>query len=148
MHSYILSLCWWHPIRGRSALLSVHTVNQNHSKIIGTDTWGLYIMAAISQTSFANIFPWKWINVTYDFIEIYSRVSYWWLCTAGSRMDTFKPLLKTMLTDWGRDKMAVIFQTKFSNAFLIQMHKCRLRFHWSLFLRVQLTIPSIGSDYG
>ena len=23
MHSYILSICWWHPIRGRSALLTL-----------------------------------------------------------------------------------------------------------------------------
>ena len=28
------------------------------------------------------------------------------------------------------------------------MFEHRLKFHWSLFLRVQLTIPSIGSDNG
>ena len=45
------------------------------------------------------------------------------------------------LTHWGRDKMAAIFQTTFSNAFYwMKMYEYRLNFHWSLFLRVQLTI--------
>ena len=41
------------------------------------------------------------------------------------------------LTHWGRDKMAGIFQTAFSS---MKMFKFRLRFHWSLFPRVQFTI--------
>ena len=46
-----------------------------------------------------------------------------------------------VLTHWGRDKIAAIFQTTFSNAFSwIKMYEFRLRFHWSLLLRVQLTI--------
>ena len=45
------------------------------------------------------------------------------------------------LTHWGRDKMAAIFQTTFSNGFsLMKMYEFRLTFHWSLFLGVQLTI--------
>ena len=45
------------------------------------------------------------------------------------------------LTHWDRDKMAAIFQTTFSNAFSwMKMHEFQLRFHWNLFLRVQLTI--------
>ena len=45
------------------------------------------------------------------------------------------------LTQWGWDKMAAIFQTTFWNAFSWTiMYEFRLRFHWSLFLRVQLTI--------
>ena len=45
------------------------------------------------------------------------------------------------LTHWGRDKMDTILQPTFSNAFSwIKTYKFRLRFHWSLFLRVQLTI--------
>ena len=44
-------------------------------------------------------------------------------------------------THWGRDKMATIFQTIFSNAFSwTKTCEFRLRFHWSLFLRLQLTI--------
>ena len=45
------------------------------------------------------------------------------------------------LTHWGRDTMAAIFQTTFSNGFFwMQMYEFRLTFHWNLFLWVQLTI--------
>ena len=45
------------------------------------------------------------------------------------------------LTHWGRDKMAAVSQTTLSNAFSwMKMLEFRLRFHWRLFLRVQLTI--------
>ena len=44
-------------------------------------------------------------------------------------------------THWDRDKMAVIFQTTFSNAFFwMKMNEFRLRFHWNLLPRVKLTI--------
>ena len=44
-------------------------------------------------------------------------------------------------THWYWDKMAAIFQPSFSNAFSwMKMYEFRLRFYWSLFLRVQLTI--------
>ena len=47
----------------------------------------------------------------------------------------------TILTHWGRDKMAAIIQTVFSNAFSwMKIYQFPLRFHWSLFLREQLTI--------
>ena len=45
------------------------------------------------------------------------------------------------LTHWGRDEMADIFQTTFSNAFSgRKMYDFRFGFQWSLFLRVQLTL--------
>ena len=45
------------------------------------------------------------------------------------------------LTHSGRDKMAAIFQTTFSNVFSwMKMNEFWLRFHWSLFLGIQLTI--------
>ena len=45
------------------------------------------------------------------------------------------------LTHWGRDKMDAILQTTFSSAFSwMKMFEFRLKFHWSLFLRLQLTI--------
>ena len=45
------------------------------------------------------------------------------------------------LSHWGRDKMAAIFQTTFWNGFSwMKMYKFRLKFHWNLFLWVQLTI--------
>ena len=49
--------------------------------------------------------------------------------------------ISCFLTHWGRDKMDAISQTSFSNAFSwMKMFEYRLKFHWSLFLRVQLTI--------
>ena len=49
--------------------------------------------------------------------------------------------LLTILTPWGRDRMAAMSQTMFSNAFSwMEINEFRLKFHWSLFLRVQLTI--------
>ena len=46
-----------------------------------------------------------------------------------------------MLTHWGRDKMAAISQMTLSSAFSWKkMAEFHLKFHWSLFIRVQLTI--------
>ena len=45
--------------------------------------------------------------------------------------------------------MAAIFQTIFSNAYSsMKMYEFRLKFHWSLFLGVQLTISIIGLENG
>ena len=45
------------------------------------------------------------------------------------------------LTHWGRDKMAAISQRTVSNAFSwMKMYQFRLRFHWSLIPKVQITI--------
>ena len=45
------------------------------------------------------------------------------------------------LTHWGRDQMDAISQTTFWIVFSwMKMFEFRLKFHWSLFLRVQLTI--------
>ena len=48
---------------------------------------------------------------------------------------------KGPLTHWGRNKMDAISQTTFSSTFSwIKMLEFRLKFHWRLFLRVELTI--------
>ena len=45
------------------------------------------------------------------------------------------------LTHWGRDKIDAISQTTFWSTFSwMKMFEFRLKFHWNLFLRVQLTI--------
>ena len=45
------------------------------------------------------------------------------------------------LTHWGRDKMAAIFQTTFSNAFSwTKMLELRVIFHWTVFFMAQLII--------
>ena len=44
-------------------------------------------------------------------------------------------------THWGRDELDATFQTTFSKAFfLMKMFQLPLKFHWSLFPRVQLTL--------
>ena len=49
--------------------------------------------------------------------------------------------LISLVADWGRDKMAAIFQTTCSNGFYwMKMYELQLKFHWCLFPRVQLTI--------
>ena len=50
-------------------------------------------------------------------------------------------ILRKSLTHWGRDKAAAISQMTLSNAFSwMQMLELKLKFHWGLFLRVQLSI--------
>ena len=61
-----------------------------------------------------------------------------------SSWDCYQWLLRRIsphLTLWDRDKMAAIFQTTFPRTFTwMKMYEFRLRFHWSLFLRVHITI--------
>ena len=53
----------------------------------------------------------------------------------------FLPVPWCALTHWGRDEMDAISQTTCSSAFpWMKMFEFWLKFHWSLFLRVQLTI--------
>ena len=53
----------------------------------------------------------------------------------------YRAIVKISLTHWGRDKMDTISQTTFSSAFSrMKIFEFRFKCHWSLFLRVQLTI--------
>ena len=73
-------------------------------------------------------------------------------CGAVHSCENYWNLPLNHLTRWGWDKMAVISETTYSNAFS-QMKKYEfwLKFHWSLLLRVQLTISEhwfrISEDY-
>ena len=75
-------------------------------------------------------------------------------CCYVEAKDTWIVLVnRNSLTHWGRDKMADISQTTFSNAFTwMKIHQFRLIFHWSLFLlifhwslflMVKFTIPAL-----
>ena len=47
----------------------------------------------------------------------------------------------SFLAHWGRDKLAAVFQTKFSKAFSwMKIYELLLRFDWNLFLRFELTV--------
>ena len=53
-------------------------------------------------------------------------------------------LASRSLTHWGRDKMAAISQTTFSNAFSwMKIYQFRLRFHWKFFPREEIYIPAL-----
>ena len=79
-------------------------------------------------------------------ISEYCRSVNWthWLHRQVAELRKDRPvkwIIIVSLTHWGRDKMAAIFQTIFSNAFSwMKMYGFRLKIHWSLFLSVHLTI--------
>ena len=114
--------------------LNLIPVKQNLNAVINC----LIFMKAVAHVA-------KWTFVRGIFIEpclvIYwlEHVIYWSRVFMHWTVICTQPMVA--LTHWGWDKMATIFQTTFSNAFSwMKMYEFRLRFHWSLFLRFQLTI--------
>ena len=98
-------------------------------------------------------------NVTYHWDSVSSKTRASPFCTVsimavgglviqGARASAAIVLTKNIsasslkeLTHWGRDKMAAFSQTTLSNTFSwMKILEFRLKFHWSLFPRVQLTI--------
>ena len=71
-------------------------------------------------------------------MELFSKVlSLQTTHNSPTRVKNCESFVRSKLIDWGRDKMAAIFQTTFSNGFSwIKMYEFRLKFHWILFLRV------------
>ena len=72
---------------------------------------------------------WQWFYHIFVYVSIYIFVSY------------FSVGFLSGLTHCDRDKMAAMSQTTDSNAFSrMKMHGFGSKFHWSLFLRLPLTI--------
>ena len=72
---------------------------------------------------------------------LYKTSSCWWSENLWYSCDAMVTILIFLLTHWGRDKMDAISQATFSSAFSwMKMFEFRLKFHWSLFPGVQLTI--------
>ena len=72
------------------------------------------------------------------------QISIWHICLI-LKLALYKyhiiNIARATLTHWGRDKMAAISQTTFSNAFpWMKICQFRLRFHWTLFLGFESTI--------
>ena len=64
-----------------------------------------------------------------------------WCLTLWQHSVTPLMIMTKTLTHWGRDKMVAISQTTLWNASSwMEILEFWLKFHWSLFLRVQLTI--------
>ena len=95
-----------------------------------------------------NLSEWKSLYSGSNFTEVCSYGCSWQMSASYQVMAWHqagdKPLSKpmmTLLTHWGRDKMDAISQTTCSSAFSwMKMFEFRLKFHWSLFLSIQLTI--------
>ena len=88
-------------------------------------------------------------------VDIWNYVSHWWngslewalvnygisLSLANHTEHTKPNDYITILTHWGRDEIDTIWQTTFLNSFSsMKTYEFWLKFHWSLFVRVQLTI--------
>ena len=75
------------------------------------------------------------MNFRYDDISPIRCGAYIWV------PNTYHDSDWNVLTYWGRDKMAAILQTIFSNAFSwVKIYEFRSIFHWNLFLLVQSTM--------
>ena len=75
--------------------------------------------------------------------SITENVSIWWCHYVSSTDHDWQGATSTyiFLTHWGRDKINAILQTTFSDASSwMKMFEFWLKFHLSLFLKVQLTI--------
>ena len=88
-----------------------------------------------------NIYIYIYIH-TYNTSAAFTHYLSSWLAQYQSMWSSYSmQMCYGMLTHWGRDKMATVSQTTLSNAFSwMKMLEFLLRFHWSLFLWIQLTI--------
>ena len=91
----------------------------------------------LAYTSYPNIFRCPYKNGWYNGMYI--------ICVKSNSKCHFYVSIGSLTTyrkaHWVRVTMTAIFQTTFSNAFSqMKIYEIRLKFHWSLFLVVQLTI--------
>ena len=125
---WILHIAWWrHLMETFSALLALCAGN---SPVTGEFSAQRQVMRSF------DVFFDQRLN------KRLSKQSWgWWLETPSRPLWRHSNGHGWYLTHWGWDKMAAISQTTLSNAFSWKkMYEFRLKFHWSVFLRVQLTI--------
>ena len=88
--------------------------------------WGRDKMAAIFQTTYLNVFSWmKCLNLplvisywsTDDFVGYFEKQNYLLMKSYLISFIIRAFVCTSWLTDWGRDKMAAIFQTTYLNVF-------------------------------
>ena len=84
-----------------------------------------------------------WFSILVEYVWSYDRLHKGWTrrTVIGHVNACIYTITVLSSSHWGRDQMADIFQTTFSNAFSwMKIFEFWIIFHWSLFLRVQLTI--------
>ena len=128
--------CWW-PGEARSQGISSHGID--------------LVLLGYSSLSNRKVNPWCIVFAFYIIIyhlfsaygwnlswEKYLLLQTLYLPCAWCRPGNARRL---GLTHWGQDKMDASFQSTLPNAFSwMKMYKFHLRFHWSLFPRIQWTI--------
>ena len=137
---------WWHvAIMLQSNQITVYYNGRYHQKahLVGDTSTGWYpdvtkvflrfvLRRVKGNYSFSKLQLWEnkqtplflW-RQHYEAMETKNKEGYKWC----------------ILTHWGGDKMDAVFQAIFSNAiFVMKRYELRLRFHWSLSLKVQSTV--------
>ena len=95
-------------------------------------------------TQMAQIVQIKWSQDYFSFITGVSILVRWHFYIETHPREMMLLSWARELTHWGRDKMAAIFETTFLYAFsCMKMNDFQLKFHRSLLLRFQLTIPAL-----
>ena len=122
LYSSVTINYWWHYI--------CITWHNNHGEYM----WNMISNSLDIDFIYGHIYGWQCKKKPIPALLMSCGVYENWSCEN-------KATLHQVLTHWGRDKMAAISQTTFSNAFSwMKMFKYRLKFHWILFWRDQLTI--------
>ena len=135
--------CW-----NISSIMHTKTYLQPLVITLGLLPWDQYIYVIINNQTMIPAYLHNWNHLHFRVISTE-------FCSAASCYDDKLALISLMaryqilvdaqagysLTLGGWDKMAAIFQATFSNVFSwMKMLEFRLKFHWSLFASVQLTI--------
>ena len=140
--------CLWLPSVSSMVLTSWHMLTWHRS----TSNWASEHKQPTTVTKQLSLQPCKedcnvdQLASTKHFYNFYQhfcfRKIWFWLITMSIKhKQCFSNHDTTPLTHRGRDKMGDVFQTTCLNAFSwMKIYKLRLRFHWSLFPSVQLTI--------
>ena len=123
-----------------------------HNRTVITSWAKFAAISSLKSGSQQNEFP---LNLNYNWTCVGEKCTNMALCSiavANGFLDYLsiimlatilrhKSPVRCHLTHWGRNKMDAILQTTFWSAFSwIKMFEFWIRFHWSLFLRVLLTI--------
>ena len=129
----------WLEILIRSTISAIHKFLENileSSYVHETTPWSSESKMAKHPKAAATFkLQWIWKSTNYN------KTCWGHAMIPDCQQDLQSVLALQGLTHWGWDKMAVILQTTVSNAFSwMKMCKFCLKFHWTLFSRVQWTI--------
>ena len=103
--------------------------------------WGWGKVLALLQTTFRNALSWMKMPLIWHSTDLSAMVQN--IISQNWSNNWHRTVHKSLssLTHWGRERMAAISQTTFSNVFSwMRILKIWLKFHWSLFVSAQFKI--------